>query len=90
MSYLPVHDVSASTSSIHTHKKLNLTLRSVHANFLRECRNYFFQDRSDAVAIAQRDCLHNPSIYVLNRKSIICNKSQVFYNDDSSYVHCLP
>ena len=90
LSNLPMYDVSASTSSIHAHKKLNLIPQSVHANFLRECRNYFFQDRSDAMAIAQKDCLHNPSLYVLNRKSLIWNKSQVFYNDNSSYVHCLP
>ena len=43
LSYLPMYDVLASTFSIHTHKKLNLTPRSVHANFLRECRNHFFK-----------------------------------------------
>ena len=42
------------------------------------------------MALAQRDCLNDPSIYVVNRKSLLGNKSQVFYNDDSLNLLCAP
>ena len=38
--------------------------------------------------MAQRDCLNDPSVYVVNRKSLMVNKTQVNYNDDSSYMLC--
>ena len=42
------------------------------------------------MALAQRDCLNDPSVYVINRKSLMVNKPQVFYNDDSSNLLCAP
>ena len=38
----------------------------------------------------QRDSLHDPSVYVINRKLVLISKSQVFYNDDSLNVYCAP
>ena len=58
-------------------------------NFLHQSRTLPFRLRTDEVAIAQCDVLHNPSIYIINRKSLMVNKPHVFYND-SSDVHCLP
>ena len=46
--------------------------------------------QTDEVAVAQCDFLHDPSIYIINRKSIMVNKPHVFYNNDLSDVHCLP
>ena len=40
------------------------------------------------MAIAQWDVLHDPSIYVINRKTLIVNKPLAFYNDDSSDISC--
>ena len=45
---------------------------------------------SDPVAVVQRDVLHDPSIYVINRKSVLVNKPCVYYNDDSCDIHCGP
>ena len=45
---------------------------------------------SDPVAVVQRDVLHDPSIYVINRKSVLVNKLCVYYNDDSCNTHCGP
>ena len=42
------------------------------------------------MALAQRDCLNDPSLYVINRKSLMVNKPPVFYNDDSSNLLCAP
>ena len=36
------------------------------------------------MALAQRDPLNDPSVYVINRKSLSVNKMQVNYNDDFS------
>ena len=38
--------------------------------------------------MVQRDVLHNPSVYVINRKSVLVNKPCVYYNDDSCDIHC--
>ena len=43
-----------------------------------------FNERSDTVALQQREILRDDSMYVVNRRSLIANKCQVFYNDDSS------
>ena len=40
------------------------------------------------VALAQRECLNDPSVYVVNRKNLMVDKTQVNYNDDSSNVLC--
>ena len=45
---------------------------------------------SDPVAVVQHDVLHDPSIYVINRKSVLVNKLCVYYNDDSCDTHCGP
>ena len=45
---------------------------------------------SDPVAVVQHDVLHDPSIYVINRKSVLVNKPCVYYNDDSCDTHCGP
>ena len=45
---------------------------------------------SDPVAVVQRDVLHDPSIYVINRKSVLVNKLCVYYNDYSCDIHCGP
>ena len=34
--------------------------------------------------------MNDPSIYLVNRKSLIANKAQVFYNDDTSKLFCAP
>ena len=45
---------------------------------------------SDPVAVVQRDVLHDPSIYVINRKNVLVKKPCVYYNDDSCDTHCGP
>ena len=60
------------------------------SSFLEQSRALPFKYRTDEIVYAQRDVLHNPSMYVVNRKSLIVNKPHVFYNDDSQEVHCLP
>ena len=45
---------------------------------------------SDPVAVVQHDVLHDPSVYVINRKSVLVNKPCVYYNDDSCDTHCRP
>ena len=40
--------------------------------------------------LAHCNCLNDPSIYIINRKSLLADKSQVFYNDDASSLLCLP
>ena len=47
-----------------------------------------FKERSNSVAVAQRDFLNDPSVYVVNRKSLCTNKPQIFYNDDSLNLMC--
>ena len=49
-----------------------------------------FNSCGDPVAVVQCDVLHNPSIYVINRKSVLVNKPCVYYNDDSYDTHCGP
>ena len=41
----------------------------------------------DTSAIVQREPLNEPSVYVVNRRSLLTNKPQVFYNDNSSFVY---
>ena len=89
LSYLPVYDIAISDAAHHVRKKHLLTSQSVHTQFFHETRTKFFADRSDSVAIIKRDCLNDPSMYVINRKLLVVNKPQVFYNDDSCYRHCL-
>ena len=45
---------------------------------------------SDLVAVVQHDVLHDPSVYVINRKSVLVNKPCVYYNDDLCDTHCGP
>ena len=65
-----------------------ITERQVYESFFYETAHRSFRCRSDSVALAQRDCLNNPSVYVVNRKSLMGNKTQMNYNDDSSNVLC--
>ena len=67
---------------IKMNSKSRLTSRAIHLRMLYETRNEFFANRSDSVGMAQRDCLNDPSVYVINRKSLMVNKPQVSYNDD--------
>ena len=71
-------------------KCTELTPRVTFANFLRQSRTLPFKFRTDQVAVAQRDVLHDPSVYVVNKKSLLVNKPHMFYDDDSSDIHCLP
>ena len=90
LSYLPIYDLNISNEANYHQKRMGLTSRSVHANLLRQVKTLPFKFRTDDVAVAQRDCLNDPSVYVVNRKSLLVNKPHIFYNDDSSNVHCLP
>ena len=90
LSYLPIYDLQLSNKQIYLRKKFELTPRVVHANFFQQMRNVPFRDRSDSVVVTQRDCLNDPSVYVVNRKSLLINKLHVFYNDDSFSIHCVP
>ena len=90
LSYLPIYDLQVSKESIHQQKHIELTPGSVTLNFLCQSRMLPFKFRTNQVAVAQRDCLHDPSVYIINRKSLLVNKPHVFYNDDSSDIHCLP
>ena len=90
LSYLPIYDLQVSKESIHRRKHIELTPGSVTLNFLHQSRTLPFKFRTDQVAIAQRDSLYDPSVYIINRKSLLVNKPLVFYNDNSSDIHCLP
>ena len=57
-------------------------------NFFNEVHKPKFSDRLNSVQLAQRDCLNDPSIYIINRRSLLANKLQVFYNDDASSLLC--
>ena len=67
-----------------------ITERHLYESFFHQVNKLPFSARSDSVTLAQRDCLNDPSVYVINRKSLIANKSQVFYNDDASKLFCAP
>ena len=79
LSYLPLYDVNGQEIC----SKSNITSRNMHEHFFYETKHKRFKDRLNSVALAQRDFLNNPSIYVVNRKSLCTNKLQIFYNDDS-------
>ena len=78
------------SGSFNAHLREELTASKTLLDFLCQTRTLPFQLRLNAVAIAQQAVLHNPSIYVINRKTLIVNKPHVFYNDDSSDVSCTP
>ena len=67
-----------------------ITESRVYKSFFYETAHRSFRCRSDSVALAQRDCINNPSVYIVNRKSLMVNKTQVNYNDDGSNVLCAP
>ena len=90
LSYLLIYDLNISNEVNYHRKQMGLASRSVHANLLRQVKTLLFKFRTDDVAVAQRDCLNDPSVYVVNRKSLLVNKPHIFYNDDLSNVHCLP
>ena len=90
LAYRPIYDSTTNESDLYLIKRTELTSSRVMLNFLYQSRTLPFQLRTDEVAVAQRDVLHGPSIYIINRKSLMVNKPHVFYNDDSSNVHCLP
>ena len=62
----------------HLRKGVEFTTLKTLLDFLHQTRMLPFQLRSDAVTIAQWDVLHDPSIYVINRKTLIVNKPHVF------------
>ena len=61
----------------------------MHKRFFYETKHKQFKDRSNSVAVAQRDFLNDPSIHIVNRKSLCMNKPQIFYNDDSLNLMCV-
>ena len=63
-----------------------LSEEAVNRTFLKDL-NREFRHRTDMSAIVQREPLNEPSVYVVNRRSLLTNKPQVFYNDDSSFVY---
>ena len=63
-----------------------LSEEAVNRTFLKDL-NREFRHRTDTSAIVQREPLNEPSVYVVNRRSLLTNKPQVFYNDDSSFVY---
>ena len=63
-----------------------LSEEAVNRTFLKDL-NREFRHRTDTSAIMQREPLNEPSVYVVNRRSLLTNKPQVFYNDDSSFVY---
>ena len=63
-----------------------LSKEAVNHTFLKDL-NQEFRHRMDTSAIVQREPLNEPSVYVVNRRSLLTNKPQVFYNDDSSFVY---
>ena len=90
ISYLPIYDLQLSDKQIYLGKKFELTPCVVHANFFQQTRNIPFRHGSDSVVVVQGDFLNDPSVYIVNRKSLLINKPHVFYNDDLSSIHCLP
>ena len=78
------------SGSFNANLREELTASKTLLDFLCQTHMLPFRLRSNAVAIAQRDVLHDPSIYVINRKTLIVNRPHVFYNDDSSDVSCTP
>ena len=83
LSYIPLYGNRTSTKDLITEHRL-------YESFFHQVYQRPFSARSDSIALAQRDCLNDPSVYVINRKSLIANKSQVFYNDDTSKLFCAP
>ena len=65
----------------------NLTDESVNQTFWQDVMNFPFKQQTDMTAVIQREPLNDPSVYVVNRRSLLVNKNQVFYNDDSSSVY---
>ena len=63
-----------------------LSEEAVNHMFLKDL-NRALRHRTDTSAIVQREPLNEPSVYVVNRRSLLTNKPQVFYNDDSSFVY---
>ena len=64
----------------------HLSKEAVNRTFLKDL-NREFRHRMDTSAIVQREPLNEPSVYVVNRRSLLTNKPQVFYNDDSSFMY---
>ena len=71
-------------------KRSNLSGVNVIRKLINETSELPFNLCSDSVAIVQCDVLHDPSVYIINRKSVLVNKPYVYYNKDSSNVHCAP
>ena len=81
LSYIPLYENRVSTKEL-------MGGQRVYESFFNEIQNRSFRNRSDSVALAQRDCLNDPSIYVVNHKSLLVNKMQVNYDDDCSPLLC--
>ena len=82
--YLPLYNVNSREMC----SKSSINSRNVHERFFYEMKHKQFNERSDSVAVAQRGFLNNPSVYMVNRKSLYINKPQIFYNDDSLNLMC--
>ena len=66
-----------------------LSEENVNRTFMSDLKLEFRQ-RSDMSAVVQREPLNESSMYVVNRRSLLTNKPQVFYNDDSNIVYSTP
>ena len=62
---------------------------AVNRTFLKDL-NREFRQRTDMSAMVQREPLNDSSVYVVNRRSLLTNEPQVFYNDDSSFIYSAP
>ena len=85
LSYLPLYNVNGQEIC----SKSSITSQNVHERFFYETKHKQFKDRLNSVAVAQRDFLNDPSIDVVNRKSLRTNKLQIFYNDDLLNLMCV-
>ena len=82
--YLSLYDVNGREMC----SKSSINSSNVHERFFYETKHKQFNEGSDSVAVAQRDFLNDPSVYVVNRKSLCTNKPQIFYNNDSLNLMC--
>ena len=83
LTYVPLYAKETSTKDL-------ITEHRVYESFFYETTHRSFRCRSYTVALAQRNCLNDLCVYVVNRKSLMVNKTQMNYSDDSSNVLCAP
>ena len=72
LSHVPIHSISSKNS---------IASRKLYSNFFTEIQKPYAQC-SVSTEVIQRDPLNDPSVYVINRKTLLGNKMQMNYNDD--------